>query len=153
VGDRSLLELVDEVEFVGVATSVEGDSTNEHVGTGKSSSKNDGRGEEAESESSGNKSAGDVDDPEECFGLSIAQASGVDQETSHETAPSSDDSGSEFLAFVKQVTSSESEEDRAREDNPSNPSFSFVAEEGGVEEEEDQSDGQEGTNEEQSRAE
>jgi hypothetical protein len=153
VGDRSRLELADEVEFVRVATSVKGDSTNEHVGTGKSSSKNDGRGEEAESESSGNKSAGNVDTPEECIVLSVVQASGVDEETSHEATPSSNDSGSEFLAFVEQVASSESKEDRAREDNPSNPSFSFVTEEGGVEEEEDHSDGQESTNEEQSRAE
>lgn len=33
VGERSLLELVDQVEFVGEASSVEGDSTDEEVGS------------------------------------------------------------------------------------------------------------------------
>jgi len=152
-GDGATLELFDVVEFVGVASSIEGDSTDEHVGSSKRSGYDNSLEEETESESSGNKGAGDVDGPEEPFLLGSKEDGSVDQESSDEATPSGDASSSEFLAFVEQESSSESEENRARKNYPSDPGFSFVAEEGGVENEEDQSSGHEGTNEEQGSAE
>jgi hypothetical protein len=153
IGDGATLELLDVVEFVRVASSIKGDSTDEHVGSGKRSGEDNSLEEEAEGEASGNKGTGDVDDPEEPFLLGSKEGGSVDQESSDEATPSSDASSSEFLAFVEQESSSESEENRARKNYPSDPGFSFVTEEGGVENEEDQSSGDEGTNEEQGSAE
>ena len=142
IRDDTRLELVDVVKFVRVTSSVEGNSADGHVGSSEGSGEDNGLEEEAEGHSSGNKGAGDVDGPEEPFSLSSKEGSSVDQKTSDEASPSSDASGSEFLAFVKQESSSESEENRARKDSPSDPGFSFVVEEGGVENEKDESGGQ-----------
>lgn len=142
IRDDTRLELVDVIKFVGVTSGVEGNSTNGHVGSSEGSGEDNSLEEETEGHSSGNKSAGDVDGPEEPFSLGSKEGSSVDQKTSDEASPSSDASGSEFLAFVKQESSSESEENRARKDSPSDPGFSFVVEEGGVENEEDESGGQ-----------
>ena len=142
IRDDTRLELVDVVKFVRVTSSVEGNSADGHVGSSEGSGEDNGLEEEAEGHSSGNKGAGDVDGQEEPFSLGSKEGSSVDQKTSDEASPSSDASGSEFLAFVKQESSSESEENRARKDSPSDPGFSFVVEESGVENEEDESGGQ-----------
>lgn len=149
----SVFELLDEVEFVRVASSIEGDSTDEEVGSSERGGQNDGREEEDCGESSGNERTCNVNDPEERFRFGIGENSGVEQESSHETSPSSDAGTTESLAFEQQESSSESEDNRADQNNPSNPSFSLVGKESAVEKEENESHGDEGTDEEKGNAE
>lgn len=99
VRENSVFELLDEVEFVRVASGIEGDSTDEEVRSSERGGRNDGREEEAESESSGNEGTGDVNDPEESFGLGVREAGSVEQQSSQEASPSSDAGSTEFLAF------------------------------------------------------
>lgn len=93
---------------------------------------------EDEGQSSSNKSTGNADNPKGNFARDSPQDGSVEDNTKEESTPATDNSCSETLALVEEETTEETNQDRASKDDPGNPSFCGITEEGGVEEKPDE---------------
>ena len=102
--------------------------------------------DDEESENSSDNSAGDGDAPEENLTLCLVEHSLVEEHSTEETAPASDQSSAESLQLHHEEANNEADQNGANKDSPANPGLSGVLEEGGVEEQQDGKDSQRGSN-------
>jgi len=133
MGDHAILKLFDKLKFVGEASSVKRNSADDEICAGKGSTKDDDLKEEAEGETSCYESSRYIYHPEKPLLLSSEHEGGVDEDSSHEAAPSRDTASSKSLAFVEQKSTQQASQDSTAASYPANPVSSIILEESRVE--------------------
>ncbi len=131
----SCLDLISKGEFVRETAGVKGDTTNEHVWTSKGCRQDKHMLIKEEWENSSGNGTAHIDWPEKSLALDLVKNHLVEKESKQETTPSCEKRGTKSLKLHHEEANDETDQNWARENSPTDPSFSRIFQERGVEEE------------------